>query len=306
MIDPYLSDIPANAYSNVISSSQAALELAGFGSSFTEPSVDLFANDFSSAMRGTPMDTILNVAERNNMLSGQQAAITRSWQEAQNQKAMDFNAREASLNRNWQEEMSNSAHQREVRDLLAAGLNPVLSASGGNGASVGSGAQASGVTSAGATGGVDNSATGALTSYLAQMLAAQTSILNTQTSANAAMANSELMSSATEAAAAMSSAATRAAAQLSYEAQMSSTDKTIGARLGDFLDAAGINQQGINAGSDFIRNALYGDLGGSKVSGVTSGLKDRFVSWAEDGGFNKLQQKISDKINSWFAGFKKK
>lgn len=39
----------------------------------------------------------------------------------------------------WQEMMSNTAHQREVQDLIAAGINPTLSA-GGSGASSPSGA----------------------------------------------------------------------------------------------------------------------------------------------------------------------
>lgn len=123
-----------------------------------------------------------------------------------------WNAAQADLNRDWQEWMSGTSHQREVQDLIAAGINPVLSAN--------SGATWQSVGNASA----DPSSAQAFGNLAA-------TYLNNQASIEMAKIGAQAQIAAASSAAAIAAQATRDAAETAAQANIHNNDVNAGVKL---------------------------------------------------------------------------
>lgn len=252
---------------------------------------------------------VQNAARMNSLMSQSNAERQMQFQSQANATAMDFNSLEAAKNRNWQEYMSNTAHQREVQDLLAAGLNPVLSASGGNGAAVTSGATASGVTSSGASGMVDTALSAAIPTLFNNILQAQVQLEGQKTSAASAAAVAGINAEASKAVGSAHDAATRYSADQAASASRYGTDTKLTEQEREHAHDIYMSEQYPSTWPAFLNSLLNAEDDG-RIARFIGSLRNAFSSGKdnkEDKDFTStfLPDNVTDAVDNVIDSIKR-
>lgn len=161
--------------------------------------------------------SIANQNNANALTAAQQANLASA---ISAERQYRFNSEEAQKQRDWQERMSNTAYQRQIADLKAAGLNPVLGYMQGQGATTPSGAAASGANYHGAQAQVDMSANDVLQSLFSSLINSATQKDIAQINASTALQQAAISSAAAVSAAGIGASASRYQSDVNRRTQL--------------------------------------------------------------------------------------